>query len=121
MISKYCHLLEARADISLPGIYDSICKGTIEEKTKTVRDAIVRDFSLQSIPFYTDDAESCKLLPSEPKLQSDDDWWCERLLRKGVPAEEVAFLIEVLVPDPTERLSAEEIIQSGYLDELETK
>jgi hypothetical protein len=120
-ISKYCHLLEARADISLPGIYDSICKGTLEEKTKTVRDAIARDFSLHSVPFYANDPESCKLLPSEPKLSDDDDWWCERLLRKGVPVGEIAFLVEVLVPDPNERLSAEEIIRSEYLDEPELK
>jgi hypothetical protein len=93
----------------------------LKETTKAVRDAIAQDFSLHLIPFYANDPESCKLLPSEPKLPGDDDWWCERLLRKGVPVREIAFLVEVLVPDPTERLSAEEIIRSGYLDESELR
>lgn len=115
-LPKYCHLLEARVEISSPGIYDSICKGTIEEKARAVRDAIAIDFSLQSVPFYADDPESHKLLPIDQVPQSEDDWWAERLLRKGVPLEELEFLVQVLNPDPNERLSAEDIIRSGHLD-----
>jgi len=110
--SNHCHLLEARADLSSPGIYDSIYKGTIEEKAKAVRNAIAQDLSLQSIPFYKDDPESRGLLPTDQAPQSEDDRWGERLLRKGVPAEDIEFLVEVLNPDPNERLSAEDIIRS---------
>jgi hypothetical protein len=77
---------------------------------------IACDFSLHSIPFYTDDQESLKLLPSNNLPQSDDDWWGERLLRKGVLAEDIEFLVQVLNPDPTQRVSAEDIIRSSYLE-----
>jgi male germ cell-associated kinase len=100
-----------------PGIYDSIHNGTLEEKSKAVRERIAQDFSLKSIPFYRDDSQSYILLSDIPELQSDDDLWCNILVRKGVPVEEIAFLADVLIPDPTERLSAKEIIRSGYLDE----
>ncbi|KAF2436215.1 kinase-like protein [Tothia fuscella] len=116
----YCHLLEARTDITSPGMYDSICKGTMEEKTDAVRGMIAQDFDLKSLPFYTDDARSSKLLPTDQPPQKEEDWWGERLLRKGVAAEEIAFLINVLDPDPRERPSAEEIIRSGYLEIIET-
>jgi hypothetical protein len=88
----------------------------MEEKAKAVRNAIAMDFSLQSVPFYADDPESLKLLPANQVPQSEDDWWAERLLRKGVPVEELEFLVQVLNPDPNERLSAEDIIRSGHLD-----
>lgn len=81
-----------------------------------MRDAIAHDFSLRSIPFYTDDPESRKLLSTHQVPQSEDDWWGERLLRKGTPAEDIEFLVKVLNPDPNERLSAEDIIRSGYLE-----
>jgi hypothetical protein len=77
---------------------------------------IARDFLLHLIPFYTDDKESLKLLPSKILPQSDDNWWGERLLRKGVLPEDIEFLVQVLNPDPNERLSAEDIIPSGYLE-----
>jgi protein kinase len=77
---------------------------------------IAQDFSLKSIQFYTDDPESYKLLPTDQVLQCEHDWWGERLLRKGVPAEDIEFLAQVLNPDPNERLSAEDIIRSGYLE-----
>jgi protein kinase len=113
--SKYCHLLEARADISTPGIYDSICKGTLKQKAEAVRNALAQDFSLHTIPFYTDDPESPKLLPTD-QLQDENNWWGERLFQKGVPAEEIAFLAEVLNPDPNQRPSAADIMHYGILD-----
>lgn len=88
----------------------------MEEKAKAVRTAIVLDFSLQSTQFYSDDPESHRLLPIDRIPQSADDWWGERLLRKGVPVEDIGFLAQVLNPIRNERLSAEDITRSGYLD-----
>ncbi len=74
------------------------------------------DFSLHSVPFYTDDPKSCKPLPNDTVLRAENDWWGDRLLRKGVDAKDVEFLVQVLNPDPNERLSAEDIIRSEYLE-----
>lgn len=81
-----------------------------------MRSMIAQDFSLQSLKFYTDNPESSKLLPTYQHIQSEDDWWGERLLRKGVAVEDIEFLIPVLNPDPNERLSAEDIIRNEYLE-----
>lgn len=115
-ISKYCHLLEARVDLSSPGIYDSLCKGTLKEKAKAVRDAIAEDFSLQCVQFYQDDADSHKLLPIGQMPRRENDGWGERLLRKGVSPEDIQFLVQVLNPDPSERPGAAKILRTGYLD-----
>ncbi|EPE30277.1 Protein kinase-like (PK-like) [Glarea lozoyensis ATCC 20868] len=103
---QYCHLLEARVDFLSPGAYDSICKGTMEEMTKAVRDTIAEDFNVGLLPYYKDDETSRKLIAPGYTPKSEDDWLGERLLKKGVPEIEIAFLIEVLHPVPEERLGA---------------
>lgn len=77
---------------------------------------IAWDLSSKSIPFSTDGPESYKLLPIDQVLRCEDDWWGGRLLRKGVPAEDIQFLVQVLDPDPNERLSAEDIVHNGCLE-----
>jgi protein kinase len=97
-------------------MYDSIIKGTIDERNKAVRDPMAVDFSLAEVPFYVDNAECRKLLPTGLAPPNEETWFGARLHAKGVPEEDIAFLVEILNPDPNERLSAEEIIRSGYLD-----
>lgn len=41
--------------------------------------------------------------------------WCERLLQKGVAAEDVVFLFQVLNPAPAERWTAGDVVSCAYL------
>ncbi len=111
--TKYCHLLEASVDMTSPGSYDSICTGTIEEKKKAVRDAMAADLELQSIPYYADDPNSAKLIPDNPPIRQH---WAEKLLEAGIPELDVAFVVQVLNPNPLERPTAEDIMRSDFLD-----
>ena len=115
-MSQYCHLLEAQADISKPGMYDSICSGSLEDKAQSLRTAIAFDFDLHSIPYYAEDERSWILLSPENESGAGSERWYERLLRKGVAADEIAFLFQVLNPDPAERWTAKDILSCGYLE-----
>lgn len=42
--------------------------------------------------------------------------WANEMVEKGVPGEDIQFLVEILNPDPNCRLTAREILESGYLD-----
>jgi hypothetical protein len=55
-------------------------------------------------------------MPTDQTPLNEETWWGARLQAKAVPGEDISFLAKVLDPDPKERLSAEEIIRSGYLD-----
>jgi hypothetical protein len=115
-LPQYCHLLEAQADISKAGIYDSICKGSLEDKAQAVRTAMALDFNLHSIPCYAEDEQSRTLLPSKDESSADSKDWVERLLRKGIAADDVEFLFQILNPDPAERWTAKDIVSCGYLE-----
>jgi hypothetical protein len=115
-LPQYCHLLEAQADISKAGIYDSICKGSLEDKAQAVRTAMALDFNLHSIPCYGEDEQSRTLLPSKGEPSADSKGWVERLLRKGIAADDVEFLFHILNPDPAERWTAKDIVSCGYLE-----
>lgn len=99
-----------------PGMYDSICSGSLENKAAAVRTAIAFDFGLHSIPYYAEDERSRALLPPENESGGGSEHWCERLIRKGIAADDVAFLCQVLNPDPTERWTAKDIVSCGYLE-----
>jgi protein kinase len=112
---QYCHLLEAQIEFEKPGMLDSLRKGTMEEKASAVREAIAHDFALPSVPFYSEHEETKKLLPPANSVD-DNDWWGEKLYRKGISPEDLQFLVNVLHPDPSERATAAEIVRSGYLE-----
>lgn len=114
--AQYCHLLEAQVDLSKPGMYDSICKGTLEDKAQAVREAISFDFDLHSILLYaTNEQGQIGLRPKNDSGVTNEQW-AERLFRKSVPVDDIAFLCEVLNPDPEARWTAPEIIATGYLE-----
>jgi hypothetical protein len=115
-LPQYCHLLEAQADISKAGMYDSICKGSLEDKAQAVRTAMAFDFNLHSIPCYAEEGQSRALLPSIDESSADSEGWVERLLRKGIAADDVEFLFQILNPDPAERWTAKDILSCGYLE-----
>ncbi|PGG98582.1 CMGC protein kinase [Blastomyces parvus] len=107
-------LLQAKVDLKSLGMYDSISTGTLEEKTKAVRDQLAIDFDLASIPFYAEDKECAKKLPSP---QPEEAYmWANEMVEKGVAGEDIQFLVEVLNPDPNARLTVPEILESGYLE-----
>ena len=114
--SQYCHLLEAQADISKAGMYDSICKGSLEDKVQAVRTAMAFDFNLHSIPCYAENGQSQTLLPSIDEPSADSEGWVERLLHKGIAADDVEFLFHTLNPDPAKRWTAKDILSCGYLE-----
>lgn len=97
-------------------MYDSISKGSLEDKSQAVRIAMAYDFNLHSIPYYAEDEQSRTLLPPRNESTADRERWVEILLCKGVAANDVAFLSQVLNPDPAERWTAKDIVSCGYLE-----
>ena len=102
--------------MSSPGLYDSIRDGFLENKAEAVRTAIAFDFDLHSIPFYAEDERSRTLLPPKSDSGASSERWYERLHCKGVAANEIAFLFQVLNPNPTERWTAKDILSCGFLE-----
>jgi hypothetical protein len=97
-------------------MYDSICKGSLKDKAQAVRTAMAFDFNLHSIPCYAEDEQSRILLPSKDEPSADREDWVGRLLRKGIAADDVDFLFQILNPDPAERWTAKDIVSCGYLE-----
>jgi len=81
-----------------------------------VRDGIANDFDLHSVSYYADDPACRELLPPTRDPEETHQIWAERLYDKGVSQEDIQFLYDVLDPDPTQRLTAEDICRMGYLD-----
>ncbi|KAK3906659.1 hypothetical protein C8A05DRAFT_29517 [Staphylotrichum tortipilum] len=101
-------------DIKFPGMYDNISVGTLEEKTKAVRDAIAVDFDLHSHPQYAEDLKAREMLPPpQPELAYK---WDETMVDKGVAGEDIQFLANILSPLRGARFTTVEILESGYLD-----
>lgn len=94
-----------------------MCEGTLDYKTKIVREAMSYDFQLHSYPCYSANQRSQSLPPIEAHdAAGQREDWVHRLYRKGVSKEDLEFLVEILNPDPDERWTAGEIAQCGYLD-----
>lgn len=107
----YCQLLEAQASFHKTGLYDELLLGSTSfvQKELSVRKAIATDFDLGSVPYYDDCA-----LPYQGIGARQGTHW-EALLRKGVTPDEISFLKWVLNPVPTERPSAQQILDKGWL------
>ncbi|QKX61001.1 uncharacterized protein TRUGW13939_08147 [Talaromyces rugulosus] len=103
-------LLQAQVDFKSPGMYDSICTGTLAEKEKVIRDQLAIDFDLASIPLYAEDEQCTKILPAP---QPEEAYmWANNMINKGVSAEDIQFLVGVLNPDPNTRLTVREILET---------
>ncbi|KAK2762324.1 hypothetical protein FQN54_001334 [Arachnomyces sp. PD_36] len=111
----YCHLLEAQVDFGKPGMFDSIVKGTLTEKSNAVRAAIAQEFDLHSFDYYTSDPSSRKLLPPKDETKQELDHWAVRLYRKGIPEMDIELVHEALRPVPDERPTAIQLLNAGYL------
>ncbi|PWY88877.1 serine/threonine protein kinase [Aspergillus sclerotioniger CBS 115572] len=110
----YFHLIQAQINFSSPGIYDSIVKGTtLEQKETAVQASQVHDFNLRENEYYKDcDFSAVK----DVELEFEEEHWTDRLVALGVAEYDVVFLYAVLEPDPTKRMTAEDIFATGYLD-----
>lgn len=111
----YCHLLEARSRFSKTGLYDDLNtgNGTMFEREEAVRSAVSNDYKLQNNISY-----SGFPLPQNDSRKGKGDQW-ELLRGRGLEDGEVDFLRWVLRADPRKRPSAEQILQSGWLDKTE--
>ncbi|RAL00735.1 kinase-like protein [Aspergillus ibericus CBS 121593] len=109
-------LLQAQVGFHAPGIYDTLnplpqlVPKTAVEKEHALRDQLAIDFDLSSVPFYADCRE--ELPPPQPEQAY---MWANTMVEKGVAAEDVQFLVEVLHPDPRARITVREILEGGYL------
>jgi protein kinase len=106
----YCQLLEAQASFHKFGMYDDILiQGPFWMKESHVQKSINNDFDLGAYDYY-----SGSKLPHRDHEQREGQHW-EHLKNKGVPEQEIAFLKWVLNPVPTERPTAQEILDCGWL------
>ncbi|PYH94291.1 kinase-like protein [Aspergillus ellipticus CBS 707.79] len=107
-------LLQAQVDFKSPGMYASISTGTLAEKEITIRNQLAIDFDLASVPFYAEDERCVKMLPTP---QPEEAYmWANTMVEMGVAGEDIRFLVQVLNPDPSARLTVREILESGYLE-----
>jgi protein kinase len=104
----YCQLLEAQASFNKYGLYDELLQGNQVQKERSVERAIAHDFGLGALDYY----DGCRL-PYRDNTHYEGQQW-DRIVEKGVPEKEIQFLKWVLNPVPTDRPSAQEILESGW-------
>jgi len=105
----YCQLLEAQASFHKYGLYDELLQGSSQiQKERSVERAIAHDFGLGALDYY----DGCRL-PYHDRSHREGQHW-ERLKEKGVPDKEIQFLRWVLNPVPTDRPTAQEILDAGW-------
>ncbi|RMZ69730.1 serine threonine kinase [Pyrenophora seminiperda CCB06] len=100
----YCQLLEAQASFQKHGIYDDLLLQSSQvQKERSVERAIAHDFGLGALDYY----DGCRL-PYHDPLGSPAG--------EGRGGEGNFVLKWVLNPVPTDRPSAEEILNAGWLE-----
>jgi protein kinase len=106
----YCQLLEAQASFNKYGIYDELLQGNTGQgqKERSVERAIAHDFGLNTLDYY----DGCRL-PYHDRSHHEGQHW-DRLIEKGVPEKEIKFLTWVLNPVPTDRPTAQQILDAGW-------
>lgn len=105
----YCQLLEAQASFHKTGLYDELLQGSYLHKEESMQKAIVNDFGLNSIDYY----ENYTSRYRDHGHREGQHW--DHLIKKGLPEKEVEFLRWVLNPVPSERPTAQQILDSGWL------
>lgn len=106
----YCQLLEAQASFNKYGLYDELLQGNSGQgqKERSVERAIAHDFGLDALDYY----DGCRL-PYHDRSHHEGQHW-EHLKAKGVPEKEIKFLSWVLNPVPTDRPTAQQILDAGW-------
>jgi hypothetical protein len=99
------------------GLYDRLPKEAsldmTQEYEERVKYDVFHDFRLNSIPFY----QQCK--DRWPELNPGREEVTIRSILEYLqfPEEDIHLLEKVLIPDPTARPTAKEILSNGWLDE----
>ncbi|USP75703.1 hypothetical protein yc1106_02977 [Curvularia clavata] len=104
----YCQLLEAQASFTKYGLYDELLQGNQGQKERSVERAIAHDFGLDALDYY----HGCRL-PYHDQSHYEGRHW-DTLREKGVDDKEIMFLKWVLNPVPTDRPTAQDILNSGW-------
>lgn len=104
----YCQLLEAQASFHKYGLYDDLLQGSQVQKERSVERAIAQDFGLGALDYYN----GCHL-PYHDRTHYEGQQW-DRLIEKGVSEKEIQFLRWVLNPVPTDRPTAQDILDAGW-------
>ncbi|KAF7155868.1 hypothetical protein CNMCM5623_008748 [Aspergillus felis] len=114
----YFQLLQAQIELHSPGMYDSVIKeGTLEQKAEKVRACQCHDFDLRSLEYFQDcNFPAVDDLGVNGGLDCGEEHWTDRLVALGIPQYDVVFLYAVLQPDPTKRMTVDQILETGYLD-----
>ncbi|KAF1947131.1 kinase-like protein [Clathrospora elynae] len=105
----YCQLLEAQASFHKCGMYDDLLQGSHVQKERLMERAIAHDFGLGSLDYY----DGCAL-PYHDRAHREGQHW-DHLRSKGVAEKEIEFLQWVLNPVPTDRPTAQNILDAGWL------
>lgn len=105
----------------LPGIfdfydYDSPYTPKDADKTAFYRDAVAKNFDLHSVPFYAQDENAKRLLPSTPPTDDEKYAWSARLEDESVFQDDIEFIREVLHPVPEKRKTPQEMLEDGFFE-----
>ncbi|GAB7360758.1 hypothetical protein MBLNU230_g0632t1 [Neophaeotheca triangularis] len=112
----YSHLLEAQTRFQQTGIYDALAGGTaptVAEREDATKTAIASDYNIRTVDYYNN-----AILPSPAATSTNrtgHQW--DVLHSKGLEDGEIRFLRWVMKADPRERPTADEILESGWLDD----
>ncbi|KAK5144773.1 hypothetical protein LTR04_001475 [Oleoguttula sp. CCFEE 6159] len=105
----FCHLLEAQTSFGDTGIYDDLYRGTMKAREQAVRYAITNDYDLRNVEYYKD----CVLPMRDAEHVTGNHW--DQLRKGGVSEHDIEFLQWVLNPDPTQRPTAQAILDRDWL------
>ncbi|KAM5442949.1 hypothetical protein MferCBS31731_001822 [Microsporum ferrugineum] len=112
----YLHLLQALANFDKPGMFDSLkVEGTLADKENATRAAMVQEFDLQSVDYYTSDPVSRKLLPIKDETRTELDHWVVKLLDYGIPKKDIETVYLALNTIPERRPTAMNLLEYGYI------
>ncbi|KAM5457607.1 hypothetical protein MaudCBS49596_000805 [Microsporum audouinii] len=112
----YLHLLQAYANFDKPGMFDSLkVEGTLADKENATRAAMVQEFDLQSVDYYTSDPVSRKLLPIKDETRTELDHWVVKLLDYGIPKKDIETVYLALNTIPERRPTAMNLLEYGYI------
>ncbi|KAK3064514.1 hypothetical protein LTS18_006525 [Coniosporium uncinatum] len=112
----FCQLLEAEVRHTETGLYDDVWNTSVFLTEEAVKRAMCEDFELRSNNYYKDVS-----MPYQRPEDREKELWAKRLLRKGVAADDVMFLAWVLNPDPTQRPSAQEVLQHPQIQQASSR
>lgn len=116
----YSHLLEAQTRFAQTGIYDDLGNsggnGSMQAREDATKNAIASDYDIRSVDYYNNAVVPPSTShPGGPHHGVGHQW--SVLHSKGLEDHEIRFLRWVMKVDPRERPTAQEILDSGWLED----